>query len=131
MQEQSISGKRWEMQENPMGIRWISLSFGETDGILRYENSRGTKEIFFGCGSWHKTEVPEIYSGYQIDTPYHKGYDTYAIGQWADSETFRIQLKVTDIFLGTEISVPVLYWIGLFITDISKRLTDFYEDHDV
>jgi len=45
MQEQSISGKRWEMQENPMGIRWISLSFGETDGILRYENSRGTKEI--------------------------------------------------------------------------------------
>ena len=47
-----INGVTYKMQENPMGITKIKLSFNEKGGVLCYANAQGYKEIPFGMSDF-------------------------------------------------------------------------------
>ena len=45
-----ITGKKYALEDNPMGINSISITFDGDKGIFNYENSEGENRIEFGMG---------------------------------------------------------------------------------
>lgn len=96
-----LNGKTFRMPENPMGIEKVSFSFGETDGVFRYKNQRGEKEIPFGFGEYTEIEFPEThYSGDTIGTPKGTGYRALAVGVWPGEKEFVLRVNIIDDYFG-------------------------------
>ena len=99
---QSIGGKRYTLEKNPMGISELCLSFGDSCGMLTYTNARGTHEIPFGIGKNACGLFPE--EGYSSvvgskPTPGHK-YKMAASGAWLVPDCFLIRVQAIDEYFG-------------------------------
>ena len=46
--EQAISGRTFELAENPMGIERFTLTFGDKECAFDYKNAQGEKHLTFG-----------------------------------------------------------------------------------
>ena len=95
------NGKKFELEENPMGIRWFRLLFDGSYGELRYENAQGEKKYRFGLGMNVEDRFPqEGYFGGKIFEPVNGYYISHGSGAWISPDMFRLQVLVTDISLG-------------------------------
>ncbi|MBQ7915331.1 MAG: beta-lactamase family protein, partial [Firmicutes bacterium] len=45
---QKISGKKYMLNPNPMGIEWMKLTFEGDEGVMEYKNAQGEKKLAFG-----------------------------------------------------------------------------------
>ena len=98
---ESISGRSFRLNRNPMGITSFSLEFGENEGIFRYDTQRGQRSLSFGLGRYILTEFPEKhYSGIRIGSPAGRGYRTASCGVWTEEHKLVLRVYLIDNYFG-------------------------------
>ncbi|MCM1468142.1 MAG: beta-lactamase family protein [Alistipes sp.] len=83
-----INGVRYEMDANPMGFVWVSLSFKKYDGTFDYETDKGVFSLPFS-----------IQSNQVVQFPYYH-YKACVSGAFRDSNTFLIKAHIVDECVG-------------------------------
>ena len=127
--EDSICGKKFILNANLMGWKWVSFKFEEDKGILTYENTRGVKSITFGCGKMNRGTFPEThYYDRRVDTPCGREFDCLFIGNWVSEYQLMVRSYVIDIcfgncvmnfgFKGNE--------IGIYVNKVAEFFMDDY-----
>ncbi len=99
---QKVCGKTFLCRDNPMGIRWFRLDFGENSGSFTYENTQGEKCIRFGFGYNVFHKFPQ--EGYSdtvgaVEVPGHQ-YDGAYSADWPEERTLRIRVQIIDKYFG-------------------------------
>ena len=99
--EQQINGKVYHLNENPMGITELSLTFEEERGILRYTNAQGEKEIPFGLCKNEYSLFPQ--TGYSDRVGSQEGdrlYQCAASAAWVGEKDLFIKVQIIDTYFG-------------------------------
>jgi len=96
----ALSGVRYNMEDNNMGIKWMSLDISPEKSILNYENEAGIHSITLGMGEYIFQKFPEKYYGATIGIK-DTNFDTIAAGAWQDENTFRGNIYAVDFYLGS------------------------------
>jgi len=94
------SGVRYTMENNNMGIKWMSVDIQPEKCILHYENNTGQHSINLGMGEYLFQKFPEKYYGVQIGTR-DTNYDSIAAGAWRDENTLSGVIYSIDDHLGS------------------------------
>lgn len=99
-----ISGKTFVCDENPMGIEWFRLGFGEGDGCLIYKNVQGEKRLPFGMGKNRFGKFPQM--GYSDERGnVHElnsfMYDCAASAGWLEPQTLQLRVQIIDRYFGS------------------------------
>ena len=90
----------FKMEDNPMGISNVRLSFNEDEAVFHYENENGKFSIRLGLGQFISQKFPEPYSG-KVLRVNDMFYDIIAAGAWTDENVFTCSIKAVDYYLGT------------------------------
>lgn len=99
---ESINGRSFILDENPMDISELTFSFFDKRGVLSYRRAGEDKKIEFGFGQNVEFLFPEKhYYGEQIGVPSGKEYRAYASAGWVNPETLIIRIMTLDEYLGT------------------------------
>ena len=99
--EQEINGKVYKMNPNPMGISALSLEFGEDEGILRYTNAQGKKELSFGLCKNVFGDFPQ--AGYSDRVGSQSGdrlYRCAASAAWVGEKNLILKVQIIDTYFG-------------------------------
>jgi len=100
--QNSIHGKKFMFEENPMKIKWMIFEFGNDAAVIKYENATGVHEIKFGLGKYTEGIFPENhYYGKKIGSPSGRGYRYKASGSWFNPNSLTFYLYITDNYFGT------------------------------
>ena len=99
--EKKISGKRYVFGENPMGLKWLRLTFGDKC-IFEYENAQGVKQFTFGrCENVFGSFPEEGYSrGVGSVSCPGNYYKAAFSGAWKDGKTLLIDVQAIDEYFG-------------------------------
>ena len=105
----SINGKVFELDENPMGIKWFKLQFTSDGGEFVYENAQGEKHLPFGACKNVITEFPEDgYANMRVgESPEGYHHPCAVSSAWQDETTFAIKAQMIGNHLG-----GLYIWIG-------------------
>ena len=101
-----VNGAWYALEENPMGITRMRLTFngdqGQSDqGTWEYTNSQGDNVLHFGIGRVQSGKFPQRnYFGAQIGVIPGFEYDCLASAAWIDAQTFNLEVYITDNYLG-------------------------------
>lgn len=96
-----VSGKTYTLTENPMKIKWVSLTFGGEGGVFAWENAQGKKEIPFGlCENTFADFPQEGYSDRVGSVPGDRLLAGAYSGAWREDTEFRLKVQIIDIHLG-------------------------------
>lgn len=100
--QESLNGKTFVLNNNPMGIRWFVLNFDDDCGNLVYENAQGKKCLSFGIGKNIITEFPEDgYANMRISESIEGyRYPCAVSAAWQDERTFALKVQVIGNHLG-------------------------------
>lgn len=127
--EQEINGKVYKMNPNPMGITELSFTFGEEEGVLRYTNAQGKKEIPFGlCKNAFGVFPQHGYSDRVGSQSGNRLYQCAAGGAWVDSRKLFLKVQIIDTYFGN-ISMNFGFQgngIGIYMT---KTAEDFLQEY--
>ena len=96
-----INGKTFYMDENPMGISKIKLSFDGKKGIFGYTNSQGDKELPFGMCENEFSVFPQ--EGYSDRIGSQKGerlYKCATSAAWVSENQLFIKVQIIDTYFG-------------------------------
>lgn len=102
MQER-ISGRTYQLRDNPMGITTVRLDFDGDKGLFTYENAQGLKKLEFGICHNVQTLFPqEGYSG-EVGALYAPGnyYKCHVSAGWQEKRKFHIVARILDDYLGS------------------------------
>ena len=94
------SGVRYAMEDNSMGIKWMSVDITPEKCVLHYENNAGEHSIILGMGEYVSQKFPEKYHGVQIGIK-DANYDSIAAGAWQDENTLSGMIYSIDDHLGS------------------------------
>lgn len=99
--EREINGKLWTLDENPMGIKTLRLTFGE-DCKLEYTNAQGDKALGFGMCSNRFGLFPEEGYSKKVGSVPCPGnyYKCAASAAWKDERTLLIDVQIIDEYFG-------------------------------
>ncbi|MBR6728199.1 MAG: serine hydrolase [Clostridia bacterium] len=97
-----IAGKRFACDPNPMGLKWFTLSFGEGEGTLHYENAQGEKALTFGFGHNAFQKFPQSDYPDLVGVMPAKGnrYDCACSADWPEPQKLRIRVQIIDKYFG-------------------------------
>ncbi len=126
--ENVINGKKFELCDNAMGFKWVKFDFNKDYCVFNYENSRGVFKLKFGYEKFIKDEFPEIFSGKQAHSPYHKGYDVLNMLSWSREQSMVLQVKVIDIYKG-ELFINVNFKDDKMLLSINKNTELYMADY--
>lgn len=99
--EETISKKRYFLDGNDMGIRWIQLDFRKQCGTFKYYKDGEIKSIKFGRLKGVEIEFPEKHEiGFEIGESYNKGYRTFASASWGANKHLHLLCDIEDIHIG-------------------------------
>ena len=96
-----INGAWYALEDNPMGITRMRLSFQEDRGTWEYTNGQGENTLPFGIGRVLPGKFPQRnYFGEQIGSVPGIEYDCLASAAWIDEQTLNVEVYITDTHLG-------------------------------
>ena len=99
----SISGKTFYANPNRTGITKLSLTFGEREGVLTYENAQGEKSLPFGINENVFATFPELgYSNEQGGVRTTDGF-TYRCATslgFVEEKKCILRVQIIDRYLG-------------------------------
>ena len=100
--EKEINNKTFIPEDNPMGIKKFSFSFGESEGEFRYTNAQGDKVLKFGKGKNIIQQFPE--KGYSSTTGRVKDmnntYRCAVSAAWNEENRLGISVQIIDDYIG-------------------------------
>ena len=97
---QKISGRKYILDKNEAGMKWLRLVIEEDKCRFLYANKSGEHELVFGMGKYEHQEFPEKYFGKQIgirDTH----YNCIGAGAWVDDNTLLLTIYAVGDYLGS------------------------------
>ncbi len=99
---ESIKNKTYKLNENPMGITDISFDYdADGNGVMRYHNEQGYKELKFGIGKAVIDKFPQDgYFGDTIGVDCGRRYRCIASGAWTMENILHIKADVIDDYFG-------------------------------
>ena len=99
---EKISGKIFDCEENPMGIKWFRLDFEGDTGIFAYENAQGEKSFCFGFGHNEFGKFPQENYSDLVATVAVKGhrYDGAFSADWPEEKKLRVRVQIIDKYFG-------------------------------
>ena len=99
--EKEIDGVKYELEDNPMSWKWFQFNFRGEQGTLTYENSRGIKQIKFGCNSLLQGTFPEThYYDKRVDMPSNRELACMADLSWTEEKKILLRIYIVDSSLG-------------------------------
>jgi len=96
-----VNGAWYALEDNPMGITRMRLSFRDDEGTWEYTNGQGDNVLRFGIGRTLSGRFPQRnYFGGQIGSAPGIEYECLASAAWIDDQTLNMEVYITDIHLG-------------------------------
>ena len=96
-----VSGSWYVLEDNPMGISKMRLSFKGDQGTWEYKNCQGDNVLQFGIGRLVQGKFPQRnYFGEQIGSVPGIEYECMASAGWIDEQTLNLEVYITDNHLG-------------------------------
>lgn len=96
-----VDGVWYGLEENPMGITQMRLSFEGDLGSWVFTNAQGDNALQFGIGRMLSGTFPQRnYFGEQIGSVPGIEYDCLTSAAWIDENTLNMEVYITDIHLG-------------------------------
>lgn len=124
-----VNGAWYALEENPMGITRMRLSFQGDQGTWEYTNGQGDNLLHFGIGRVKSGKFPQRnYFGEQIGAVPGIEYACMASAAWVDEQTLNLEVFITDIYLGG-LWVSFAFQkeeIGVFMTKQAEWFLDEY-----
>ena len=97
-----VNGVWYELNENPMGIARMRLTFRGDEGAWEYTNATGRHRLRFGIGKVVEERFPEThYFGEQIGTPAGRGYGCLVSAAWVEEHKLNLLVYIADDYFGT------------------------------
>jgi CubicO group peptidase (beta-lactamase class C family) len=125
----TVNGAWYGLEENPMGITRMRLSFDGDQGAWEYTNGQGDNVLRFGIGQVLAGKFPQRnYFGEQIGVVPGLEYDCLASAAWIDEQTFNLEVAITDNYLGG-LRISFAFKgeeIGIFMTKQAEWFLDEY-----
>jgi CubicO group peptidase (beta-lactamase class C family) len=125
-----IDGAWYALEENPMGITRMRLSFQGDQGAWEYSNGQGDNLLRFGIGRMVCGNFPQRnYFGEQIGTVTGVEYECMASAAWSDEQTLNLEVYITDDYLGG-LRISFAFKgdeIGVLMTKQAEWFLDEYE----
>jgi hypothetical protein len=127
----SVVDDAWyALEDNPMGITRMRLSFNGDQGTWEYTNGQGDNVLRFGIGRVLSGKFPQRnYFGEQIGSVPGIEYECMASAAWIDEQTLNLEVYITDIYLGGLRISFAFKWeeIGVFMTKQAEWFLDEYD----
>lgn len=126
-----INGVTFVMNENPMGITKMQLCFNGNDGVLKYTNAQGDKELPFGLGHNAFGLFPETGYSDQVGSqsaPGHQ-YQCAASAAWVEPTKLRIKVQIIDEYFGI-LHINMGFRDGLLGVYMVKSAEDFLDTYE-
>jgi len=124
-----VDGAWYALEDNPMRITRMRLSFNGDMGTWEYTNGQGDNVLRFGIGRVLSGKFPQrSYFGGQIGSVPGIEYDCLASAAWMDEQTLNMEVYITDIYLGG-IGISFAFKgeeIGVFMTKQAEWFLDEY-----
>lgn len=99
--EQAISGRRFALSPNPMGIEHFVLTFGKEECAFAYKNAQGEKRLAFGrCENRFGAFPQDGYSDLVCGLPGQGRYRCAASGAWTSAQTLWLKVQIVDDYFG-------------------------------
>ena len=95
-----ISGRKYSLNKNEAGMKWLRLLVGTDSCKLQYENKNGEHELIFGMGSYEQQLFPEKYFGKRLGVK-DKNYTCIGAGAWECENTLLGIIYSVDDYLGS------------------------------
>jgi len=125
-----ISNRWYTLNENPMGITRMRLTFNGDEGIWEYENASGHHTLNFGLGKKVPGDFPQRnYFDERIGTASGRRYKCLASAAWVEDHKLNMLVYITDIYLGT-LKITFAFKgdeISIFMTKVAEWFLDEYE----
>ena len=104
-----LNGRVYRCQENPTGITQFSFTFDEEgNGLWRYTNAQGQKELPFGFGRNVFGKFPQYgYSDLYCRVPTTNGflYDCAASAAWGEEQKLLLRVQIIDRYFGNMFAI--------------------------
>ncbi|MBX3010236.1 MAG: serine hydrolase [Caldilineaceae bacterium] len=124
-----VNGAWYRLEENPMGITRMRLSFHGDRGTWEYSNDQGDNRLHFGIGQVLPDPFPQRnYFGEQIGVIPGTPYECLASAAWIDAQTLNLEVLITDVYLGG-LRISFAFKgaeIGVFMTKQAEWFLDEY-----
>ena len=124
-----VNGAWYALEDNPMGITRMRLSFKEDQGTWEYTNGQGDNVLRFGIGRVLPDKFPQRnYFGEQIGSIPGVEYECLASAAWIDERTLNMEVYITDNHLGG-LRISFAFKgeeIGVFMTKQAEFFLDEY-----
>ena len=99
--EQAISGRTFELAENPMGIERFTLTFGDKECAFDYKNAQGEKHLTFGrCANVFGEFPQDGYSDLVCGKPGSRRYRCAASAAWSAPTELWLKVQIIDDYYG-------------------------------
>jgi len=125
----AVDGVWYALEDNPMGITRMRLSFKGDQGTWEYTNDHGDHVLPFGLGRMLSGYFPQRnYFGEQIGTVSGREYECLTSAAWIDEKTLNMEVYITDIHLGG-LRISFAFKgdeIGVFMTKQAEFFMDEY-----
>jgi CubicO group peptidase (beta-lactamase class C family) len=130
-QARAVVNEVWyALEENPMGITRMRLSFDGDQGTWEYTNGQGANVLRFGIGRVACGTFPQRnYYGEQIGLVPGIEYECLASAAWIDERTLNLEVYITDTYLGG-LRISFAFKgeeISVFMTKQAEWFLDEYE----
>ena len=126
-----LNGRTYALEENPMGIEYITFDVEGTEGVLTYKNAQGIKKLPFGFGHNVFAKFPqEDYSDMvaTVPEPGHM-YDCAASADWPEARKLRIKVQIIDKYFGNMIMIFGFKGdeVGIFMSKTAEAFLQEYQ----
>ena len=127
-----VSGRWYQLNENPMGITRTRLIFNASgDKVLwEYTNGQGDNRLELGIGCYAADHFPQLnYFGSQIGTIPGLRYDCQSSAAWVEPEKLAARVYITDNYLGT-LKMTMAFKgdeIAIHMTKVAEWFLDEYQ----
>ncbi len=128
--QDAVNGVYFDLQPNPMGIRWLRLRFGEHGCALEYQNAQGVKMLGFAMGKNLLMPFPQ--TGYSdqvgsVSQPWHC-YRSANSAAWVDENTLYLKTQIIDDYFG-RLESYFTFENGVLTLRMEKCAEDFLNEY--
>lgn len=99
---EKVKNKKFTLENNSMGISEIAFDYDDDgNGVMKYTNEQGYKELKFGIGKTIIDEFPQDgYFGDTIGKDSGRRYRCISSGAWSNETTLHIKADIIDDYFG-------------------------------